>query len=157
MFFDIDSVSYRAEPNDRGHWACIHIIKAGPCTAVRSHQHLCRNVYRFTTIRYLVSEALESFRLTLHARKPGSRSFGFSKPGTEFHRYSILIILKNRVAMEKLSTSRARHYMRKLAVSSEPGLTNAQLMLTNYDLKPGIKPLWTCTELTGLIIIYSRA
>lgn len=47
--------------------------------------------------------------------------------------------------------------MRKLAVSSEPGLTNAQLMLTNYDLKPGIEPLWTCTERTGLIITYSRA
>lgn len=26
----------------------------------------------------------------------------------------------------------------KLAVSNEPGLTNAQLMLTNHDLKPGM-------------------
>jgi hypothetical protein len=25
----------------------------------------------------------------------------------------------------------------KLAVTSEPGLTNAQLMLTNHDLRPG--------------------
>lgn len=47
--------------------------------------------------------------------------------------------------MEKLSTSRARHYMRKLAVSSEPGLTNAQLMLTNYDLKPGT--VYTLSEM----------
>jgi nucleobase:cation symporter-1, NCS1 family len=27
-------------------------------------------------------------------------------------------------------------WARKLAVESEPGLTNAQLMLTNHDLKP---------------------
>ena len=33
--------------------------------------------------------------------------------------------------------SKVRHLARKLAVSSEPGLTNAQLMLTNFDLKPG--------------------
>lgn len=31
----------------------------------------------------------------------------------------------------------------KLAVPSEPGLTNAQLMLTNHDLKPGeYKAMW---------------
>ncbi|KAH8698465.1 putative uridine permease Fui1 [Talaromyces proteolyticus] len=30
----------------------------------------------------------------------------------------------------------ASHYLDKLAVSSEPGLTNAQLMLTNDDLRP---------------------
>ena len=35
--------------------------------------------------------------------------------------------------------SKVRDLARKLAVSSEPGLTNAQLMLTNFDLKPGKK------------------
>jgi NCS1 family nucleobase:cation symporter-1 len=40
--------------------------------------------------------------------------------------------------MEKTRSSKFRHYARKLAVESEPGLTNAQLMLTNHDLKPGM-------------------
>jgi NCS1 family nucleobase:cation symporter-1 len=39
--------------------------------------------------------------------------------------------------MERLRGSKYEHYAAKLAVSSEPGLTNAQLMLTNDDLKPG--------------------
>lgn len=30
-----------------------------------------------------------------------------------------------------------RKVVDKLAVESEPGLTNAQLLLTNHDLKPG--------------------
>jgi hypothetical protein len=30
-----------------------------------------------------------------------------------------------------------RGMLDKLAVAQEPGLTNAQLMLTNHDLKPG--------------------
>jgi hypothetical protein len=38
--------------------------------------------------------------------------------------------------MEKIGTSKARHFLDKIAVESEPGLTNAQLMLTNHDLKP---------------------
>lgn len=33
----------------------------------------------------------------------------------------------------------ARGVLDKIAVSQEPGLTNAQLMLTNHDLKPGEK------------------
>ena len=40
--------------------------------------------------------------------------------------------------MERLKGSKARYYAGKLAVEAEPGLTNAQLMLTNHDLKPGI-------------------
>lgn len=32
--------------------------------------------------------------------------------------------------------SRTSRWAHKLAVSSEPGLTNTQLMLTNHDLKP---------------------
>jgi hypothetical protein len=39
--------------------------------------------------------------------------------------------------MEKIKDSKIARFVDKLAVSSEPGLTNAQLMLTNYDLKPG--------------------
>ena len=40
--------------------------------------------------------------------------------------------------MEKVKKSKVAYYIDKLAVTSEPGLTNAQLMLTNFDLKPGI-------------------
>ena len=39
--------------------------------------------------------------------------------------------------MEKLHDSKLSHFLNKVAVNSEPGLTNAQLMLTNFDLKPG--------------------
>jgi NCS1 family nucleobase:cation symporter-1 len=42
--------------------------------------------------------------------------------------------------MEKVKATRLAHFLDKLAVESEPGLTNAQLMLTNHDLKPGICP-----------------
>lgn len=38
--------------------------------------------------------------------------------------------------MEKVKSSRVAHYANKLAVENEPGLTNTQLLLTNYDLKP---------------------
>lgn len=41
--------------------------------------------------------------------------------------------------MATISTSKARYYINKLAVTSEPGLTNAQLLLTNHDLRPGRK------------------
>ncbi|OHX00513.1 uracil permease [Colletotrichum incanum] len=37
---------------------------------------------------------------------------------------------------EKVHSSKWRYWADKLAVTSEPGLTSAQLMLTNYDLKP---------------------
>lgn len=39
--------------------------------------------------------------------------------------------------MEKLRGINAGRLLNRLAVPSEPGLTNAELMLTNYDLKPG--------------------
>ena len=42
--------------------------------------------------------------------------------------------------MEKVKKSKVACYVDKLAVTSEPGLTNAQLMLTNFDLKPGSFP-----------------
>ena len=38
--------------------------------------------------------------------------------------------------MDKLRNPRLRRFANKIAVDSEPGLTNAQLMLTNHDLKP---------------------
>ncbi|KAE8452900.1 hypothetical protein EG329_013172 [Mollisiaceae sp. DMI_Dod_QoI] len=38
--------------------------------------------------------------------------------------------------MEKVRSTRLVHLLDKLAVESEPGLTNAQLMLNNHDLKP---------------------
>ena len=41
--------------------------------------------------------------------------------------------------MEKVNSSKVAHLVGKLAVESEPGLTNAQLMLHNFDLKPGEK------------------
>lgn len=40
--------------------------------------------------------------------------------------------------MEKIRESKIARIANKLAVTSEPGLTYAQLMLTNFDLKPGL-------------------
>jgi hypothetical protein len=39
--------------------------------------------------------------------------------------------------MEQERPSKLRRFANYVAVQSEPGLTNAQLMLTNFDLKPG--------------------
>jgi NCS1 family nucleobase:cation symporter-1 len=39
--------------------------------------------------------------------------------------------------MEKVKSTRIAYFVENLAVESEPGLTNAQLMLNNHDLKPG--------------------
>ena len=39
--------------------------------------------------------------------------------------------------MEKFKSTKLAYWANKLAVESEPGLTNAQLMLNNHDLKPG--------------------
>jgi NCS1 family nucleobase:cation symporter-1 len=38
--------------------------------------------------------------------------------------------------MEKVKNNKIARFVDKLAVEAEPGLTNTQLMLTNYDLKP---------------------
>ena len=38
--------------------------------------------------------------------------------------------------MEKLKPTQLAYFLDKIAVDSEPGLTNAQLMLNNHDLKP---------------------
>jgi hypothetical protein len=53
-----------------------------------------------------------------------------------------------KATMEKTHESKFRYYARKLAVESEPGLTNAQLMLTNHDLKPGTTH-YLCTFIYG--------
>lgn len=38
--------------------------------------------------------------------------------------------------MEKVKNSKLAHWADKLAVESESGLSNTQLLLTNHDLKP---------------------
>jgi nucleobase:cation symporter-1, NCS1 family len=38
--------------------------------------------------------------------------------------------------MDKSEATRVGHFMDKLAVKTEPGMTNTQLMLINFDLKP---------------------
>jgi NCS1 family nucleobase:cation symporter-1 len=38
--------------------------------------------------------------------------------------------------MEKVKSTKLADFVDRLAVDSEPGLTNAQLMLNNHDLKP---------------------
>ncbi|KAI9729461.1 MAG: hypothetical protein M1834_006842 [Cirrosporium novae-zelandiae] len=56
--------------------------------------------------------------------------------------------------MERVKSSRIAHYVDKLAVSHEPGLTNAQLMLTNEDLKP-VEPerrQWSAWNFVGFWI-----
>lgn len=52
--------------------------------------------------------------------------------------------------MAKMKSSRVVKLVDKLAVESEPGLTNAQLMLHNHDLKPG-KIYYKCTRMKLLI------
>jgi hypothetical protein len=39
--------------------------------------------------------------------------------------------------LRRVNAHRGGGVLEKLAVAQEPGLTNAQLMLTNHDLKPG--------------------
>lgn len=39
--------------------------------------------------------------------------------------------------MEKMRRTKVAYWADRMAVESEPGLTNAQLMLHNHDLKPG--------------------
>ena len=41
--------------------------------------------------------------------------------------------------MERIRRSKVNGALSKLAVTSEDGLTSAQLMLTNHDLKPGMQ------------------
>jgi hypothetical protein len=48
-------------------------------------------------------------------------------------------------------------FMRKIETDNEPGLTNAQLMLTNFDLKPGelSKPLQCFLCMNACSVIYA--
>lgn len=50
--------------------------------------------------------------------------------------------------MEIHDKTRVSRFINVLAVKSEPGLTHAQLMLTNYDLKPG-RSILICYLLTS--------
>ena len=68
----------------------------------------------------------------------GQRSGASDSPTSSRHHYQ-LRRSSSRIAaiMEKIRESKVARIANKLAVTSEPGLTNAQLMLTNFDLKPG--------------------
>ncbi len=52
--------------------------------------------------------------------------------------------------MEKVKSSKFAHFVSKLAVDSEPGLTDAQLMLDNHDLKPGEE---SCSKMSKLVVV----
>ncbi len=71
-------------------------------------------------------------------RDLGQRSGASNTPTSSRHHYQPRRG-DSRIAaiMEKIRESKVARIANKLAVSSEPGLTNAQLMLTNFDLKPG--------------------
>ena len=70
---------------------------------------------------------------TVRRRGPSRSPTPSLVPGSRQYQKSEYIA----AAMEKLENSRLAYFANKLAVSSEPGLTNAQLMLHNFDLKPG--------------------
>ena len=58
------------------------------------------------------------------------------------------------IIMDKISHSKVGRLVDKLAVESEPGLTNAQLLLTNHDLKP-VEPVrrqWGAWNFVGFWI-----
>lgn len=62
------------------------------------------------------------------------------------------------VAMSRFRGSKASRFMDKLQTESEPGLTNAQLMLTNHDLKP-VEPerrQWGPWNFVGMLWSYAR-
>lgn len=56
--------------------------------------------------------------------------------------------------MEKVKKSKAAHWANKLAVESEPGLTTAQLMLFNQDLKP---VSFDCLLLLLCVLTFARS
>ena len=60
--------------------------------------------------------------------------------GGAFHRFFLMLprSVQNRLplTMAPLRGSKAAHLLGKLQTHSEPGLTNAQMFLTNNDLKP---------------------
>ncbi len=68
-----------------------------------------------------------------------------------FHSSDVSCFFNN--IMEKVKPTRFAHFMSKLAVDSEPGLTNAQLMLDNHDLKPGEESCWKISRLVVPMLI----
>jgi len=54
--------------------------------------------------------------------------------------------------MDAVSSSKAKYYIDQLAVTSEPGLTNAQLLLTNHDLRPGEKQPNFCILVESVVL-----
>lgn len=67
----------------------------------------------------------------------GGQQRGFSDNGQATIYYSSDEASFFDAIMEKVKGTKVAYYFDKLAVESEPGLTNAQLMLNNHDLKPG--------------------
>ena len=61
-----------------------------------------------------------------------------SHTGSRYHHQASRSSNYLAATMEKIRDSKVARIANKLAVTSEPGLTNAQLMLTNFDLKPGL-------------------
>jgi hypothetical protein len=57
-----------------------------------------------------------------------SSAYFSSKTSPEYTYYDAII--------GKVKNTKFAHYVGKIAVESEPGLTNTQLMLTNHDLRP---------------------
>lgn len=51
--------------------------------------------------------------------------------------FPILSILRSTPAFLYFTMSKLKWILKKLEVENEPGLSNAQLMLTNSDLQPG--------------------
>jgi len=58
--------------------------------------------------------------------------------------------------MEKLQPTKLAYFLDKIAVDSEPGLTTAQLMLNNHDLKPVEAERRTWSHLNFVTFWYVR-
>lgn len=88
-----------------------------------------------TTFQYIPS--LHNRNTTISSSRPFS-----SPPNTyfrdiTFHSTDESGNLFLEFIMEKVKNTKIAYWSDRLAVESEPGLTNAQLMLNNHDLKPG--------------------
>jgi hypothetical protein len=76
-------------------------------------------------------------RYTIEAESSFSRTSFRQAPTPQFAESDDDYVVKFVEAiMEKLKDSKAKRWADRLAVESEPGLTTAQLMLFNHDLKP---------------------
>ena len=83
---------------------------------------------KFQRTRRHTNESLRhAFDEEFHTRRIGERHQTFHSSDESYYFDFI---------MEKVKSTKIAHFVDKLAVESEPGLTNAQLMLNNHDLKP---------------------